>query len=238
MSLAVVIPTLNEAIDLPETLKSLAFADEILIVDSGSTDDTVRIAKEFGARTIYHPFTSYSETRNYADKNINSDWILSIDADVTVPRDLATEIQININRPSSIAAYYIGRINIIWGKAIMHADWGPKDDIHLRLYKRGSGIWQSVVHEQFFTSQPTAKLKNYLIHQNYRSVDEFIDKTNSYSSLVKTQSPRILLWLNPLKDFLKRFFYKLGFLDGYRGLFLSYLQAIYHLNILVKTTNQ
>jgi glycosyltransferase involved in cell wall biosynthesis len=234
MTLAVVIPTLNEEIDLPDAIASVKFADEVLIVDSGSTDKTISIAKKAGAKVIHHPFASYSETRNFADQNISSDWILSIDADVSVPSRLAQEITNMLETNINFLAFRIGRINIIWGKPILHADWGPKDDCHIRLYRRGSGKWQSSVHEQFITDKPVGVLKNLLVHQNYRTVSEFIEKTNSYSSLDKHHY-QFRLWLVPIKDFLKRYFYKFGFLDGYHGLFLSYLQAIYHLNVLVKT---
>lgn len=234
MSLTVIIPTLNEEEDLPKTILSINFANEILIIDSGSTDKTLEIAKKAGANIIHHPFTSYSETRNYADKQATSDWILSIDADVIVSQELAQEIILNISNNTKYHAFKIGRINIIWGKPILHADWGPNDDCHIRLYRKNSGYWQSSVHEQYITSKKTGKLRNYLIHQNYKNISEFIDKTNIYSDLV-TSRFNTSLWFMPIKDFIKRYFYKTGFIDGYHGLFLSYLQAIYHVNVLVKT---
>lgn len=233
MTLTVVIPTLNEAEDLPRTLDSIkGIADEILVVDSGSTDETVALAKKAGARVLHHPFKNFTDTRNFADSQAKSDWILSIDADVVVPADAAKEITQAI-KDEHISAYYVGRTNIIWGKPILHADWGPQDDCHLRLYRRGSGRWQSDVHELYFTTGQTARLRQPLTHYNYASVEEYITKINRYSSLAAAKTDRVSFFA-PLKDFCKRYFYKLGFLEGYHGLFLSYLQAIYYTTLRVK----
>lgn len=233
MSLTVVIPTLNEASDLPRTLKSLSgLADEILIIDSGSTDDTVSLSKKAGAKVIHHSFKNFADTRNFADNHTSSDWILSIDADVVVTPEASKEIKQAI-QSNKFSAYYIGRINIIWNKPILHADWGPKDDCHIRLYRRGSGAWKADVHETYITTRPVGKIKAPLKHYNYASVGEYIEKINRYSEIaaLKTDHSSVLA---PFKDFFKRYFYKLGFLEGYHGLFLCYLQAIYHTTLRVK----
>lgn len=236
MTLTVVIPTLNEELDLPKTLESLSFADEVLIIDSGSTDQTLSIAKRFGARVIHHDFIDYSSTRNFADSLVNTDWILSIDADVSVPKDLAKEISKTINSPGSNQSFYVGRQNEIWGKVIKHADWDPKNDCHIRLYKKGSGNWVRGVHETYRSKYPSNTLKNFLYHLNYRTVSEFIDKSSHYSQIA-ANGQRVNP-LHPIYDFLKRYFYKLGFLDGMRGLFLSYLQGIYYLNVYVRQNSK
>lgn len=241
-ALTVVVPTLNEEQDLPRTLKSLAFADEILIVDSGSTDKTLAIAKKFGCRSVHHDFKNFADTRNFADHHAHNDWILSLEADVVVTPDLANEI---INLPEEPAVYRLGRINIIWGKEILHSDWGPKDDNHIRLYHRSLGSWSSAVHEQFIGKKEPKQLKSYLLHYNYASVTEFISKINSYSDLEakkRKQNGQKFSYLNllfePVKDFLKRYLYKLGFLDGLHGFFLSLLQAIYYLVVNIKLRYQ
>lgn len=233
MSLTVVIPTLNEAEDLPRTLIALdGLADEILVVDSGSTDNTVDIAKKVGARVISHPFKNFADTRNFADSQAKSDWILSLDADVVVTPEASKEIKQAIKAPT-VFAYYVGRTNVIWGKPILHADWGPKDDCHLRLYRRGSGQWRSDVHELFVTDKKTSHLKQPLLHYNYASVSEYIEKINRYSEIAAPKTDHCSLFA-PIKDFFKRYFYKLGFLEGYHGLFLCYLQAIYYTTLRVK----
>lgn len=231
--LTVVIPTLNEEKDLPETLKSIKdLADEILVVDSGSTDKTIEISKEFGAKVVNHLFKSFSDTRNFGNEQATGDWILSIEADVVVPTELAKEIRLAIES-NKYTAYFIPRLNLIWGKPIRHTDWGPKDDTHIWLYKKGSGEWQSLVHEEFKTKGQVGKLKNYLVHKNYETIFEFIEKINRYSDLAVKQHNSFPSWWF-LRDFFKRYFYKLGFLDGYHGLFLSYLQSVYYLTLSVK----
>lgn len=241
MGLTVIIPTLNEEVDLPRTLKSVGFADEVLVVDTGSTDKTLEIAKSFGARVANHPFVNFTELRNFADKEAKHDWILSIDADVVVPPLAAEEIKrVTQGAPK---AFKIGRINIIFGKKILHSDWGPRDDNHIRLYHRSLGSWRGDVHETFTPKDQTqvSQLESVLLHYNYATVEEFVTKINSYSNLEVERRLKNgkrfgwpLLPLEPLLDFGKRFVYKLGFLDGLHGLFLAYLQAIYYLTVQIK----
>jgi len=234
MNLTIIIPTLNEEDDLPRTLNSLKeFNAQVLVVDSGSIDKTTSIAKNFGCRVVRHPFVSFSDTRNFADSLAKTKWIMQIEADVVVPSQTRSEITNSLHQ-EEIYAFYIGRINQIWGKPILHSDWGPNDDCHIWLYRKGIGSWSNNVHEQFITTLPTGKLKHNLLHYNYKTVSEFIDKTDRYSTLAVKKS-NTFLWLAPFKDFFKRYIYKLGFLDGYHGLFLAYLQAIYHVNVLVKS---
>lgn len=235
--LSVVIPTLNEEKDLPETLFSLkSFADEVLIVDSGSTDKTFEIAKKAGAKVIHHPFSSFSETRNFGNDEAKGDWIFSLEADVVVTEKLAKEIRAAIES-SKHAAYFVPRLNLIWGKPIRHTDWGPKDDTHIWLYKKGSGEWKSLVHEEYVTNKSVGRLQNYLIHKNYETISEFIDKIDRYSTLAVKQNNTYPGWWF-IRDFFKRYFYKLGFLDGYHGLFLSYLQSVYYVTLSVKNKIQ
>lgn len=231
--LSVVIPTLNEEKDLPECLESIkGLADEILVIDSGSEDDTVKVAKKYGAKVIFHPFVSFSDQRNFCDLQAKGDWILSLEADVKISPLLADEIRKAI-ADKNFDAYYIGRVNIIWGKPVMHSDWGPKDDTHIWLYRNGVGRWQSLVHEEFNTEGRTGRLRNYLIHKNYETISEFIGKIDSYSELAVRQKNYYPDWWF-IRDFFKRYIYKLGFMDGYRGLFLSYLQSIYFITLSVK----
>lgn len=233
MALSVIIPTLNEEQDLPECLASLKnLADKIIVVDSGSTDRTIAIAKKFGAEVVVHPFTSYSDSRNFGDSLVEGGWILSIEADVTISPELRKEILTAI-KSEKYSAYYLGRVNLIWGAPVLHTDWSPRDDCHIWLYRRGAGEWKSLVHEEYVTDQKVGRLKNLLIHKNYETVSEFIEKINKYSDLAIRQKNYFPSWWF-LRDFFKRYFYKLGFLDGYRGLFLSYLQAVYYLTLTVK----
>ena len=233
MKLTIVIPTLNEEKDIYKTLSSIKdLADEILVIDSGSTDKTIDIAKQYGARVENHPFVSFSETRNFGDQEAKGEWVLSIEADVFISPKLAIEIRAALDS-EQYSAYFIPRLNLIWGKPIRHTDWGPKDDTHIWLYKKGSGVWKSLVHEEFHTNKPVGKIKNFLVHNNYENISEFIEKLNRYSNLADKQKNKYPWWWFA-RDFFKRYFYKLGFLDGYHGLFLSYLQAVYYITLSVK----
>ena len=238
MQLTVAVPALNEERDLPRTLNSLSFAAEVLVIDSGSTDSTIKIAKDFGATVISHPLVDYASQRNFADQVAKYDWVLSLEADVVVPEALASEIKVLKDDP---AVYRLGRINVIWQKPILHTDWGPKDDNHIRFYHRTLGRWESIVHEQFVTTSNPKQLKNHLVHYNYETVSEFISKINSYSDFEAQKRKQkgqkfsySRLFFEPVKDFLKRYFYKLGFLDGFHGFFLSLLQAIYYVVVNIK----
>lgn len=226
MKLSVVVPVKNEEGDLPRLLDSLDFADEVIIIDTGSSDKSVEIAKKHGAKVVSRTFENFAQIRNYGSGVASNDWILAIDADNEVPLELAREID---SLPDVPAAYKIGRINIIWDKPILHADWGPRDDCHIRLYHKAVGEWHSTVHEQFKTKAPIKTLKQNLIHHNYSTISEFVDKLNNYSNLGDP-----VPWWYPFYDFAKRYFYKLGFMEGLHGLFLSYLQGIYYLTVIIK----
>ncbi len=211
-------------------------ADEIIIVDSGSTDKTLEIARKYQAKIFSHPFVSFSNTRSFAESKAVGDWVLSLEADVVVSQELAREIRQKI-KDKTYFAYFIPRLNIIWGKPIRHTDWGPADDCHIWLYQKGSGSWSGSVHEEYLTAKKTARLTNHLLHYNYETVSEFIQKTDSYSELAVKQG-RSYPFCWSLRDFIKRYFYKRGFLDGYHGLFLSYLQATYFLTLFIKNKTQ
>lgn len=233
-NITVVIPTLNEQADLPRCLDSLSFADQIIIVDQHSTDDTIKIAKQHNCKIITTDSTDFADKRNLGDQASSNDWILSIDADVVVPKPLVAEIK---SLPDQPAVYQIGRINLIWNRPILHTDWSPKDDNHIRLYHRSLGSWQNSVHELFISVTPALQLKDPLLHYNIDTVSEYIAKLNKYSTIAAASSSSfsyVKLFLFPLKEFVKRYFYKLGFLDGYHGFFLSYLQAIYQLSVNIK----
>lgn len=231
-TITVVIPTLNEERDLPNCLDSLAWADEVLIIDSGSTDRTVEIAKKYHAKVIKHKFTSFADQRNFADSQAGGQWILSIEADVTVPIKLAAEIKEKISL-LDYSAYRIGRENYIWGTPTPYADWGPSDDNHIWLYKKGAGFWRSKVHETYHTDQPASQLSQHLIHLNYRTVYEYIEKIDTYSEYSSRDRSKTN-WLTAIYDFAKRYFYKQGFRMGLKGLFLSYLQFVYYITLSIK----
>jgi glycosyltransferase involved in cell wall biosynthesis len=182
------------------------------------SDDVVVVTKED------HPFVNFSDQKNYAASLCKNDWVLSLDDDEWLSPELIREIN---NLSVEYAAYKISRMNYIFGKPIYHTNWGPDEDTHIWLYDKNSCEWVGSVHEEVKTDGSVGKLEGYKIHQNYVSVDQFMTKLNDYTTLEEKA-------VNPLWDFARRYIWHKGFLDGWHGLFLSYLMMIYHLVVWVK----
>lgn len=240
--LSAVIITLNEEQDLPRCLKSLGFVDEIVVVDSGSSDKTVEIAKKYGAKVFKHKFDNYASQKNFAANKATGDWLFSIDADEEVPSELAREmLSASSDKQSTISAYSMPRKNIIFGKFIRYTRWQPELDRQVWLWKKGFGRWTGKVHEQLQIEGETAKLKQGKIHYQVKNVAAFIKKLNRYSELEADKKINngesfsiIKLLMMPVYNFLVRYFYRLGFLDGLHGFVLSYLMAFYHFQVWAK----
>lgn len=239
--LSVTIITLNEEKDLPRCLDSIKeIADEIVVVDSGSTDETVEIAKKYGAKVYERQFDNYSNQKNYAAQKTTGDWILSLDADEKIGPELAREIQEAI-KESKFVAYSMPRKNVIFGKFIKYTRWQPEFDRHIWLWKRGKGSWEGEVHEELMADGEIGKLKNAKIHYQYKNVSGFMEMINRYSEFDAGQRVKkgikfsyFRLFFDPIYNFLVRCVYRWGFLDGWRGFVLSYLMALYHLSLWVK----
>ncbi len=241
MKLSATIITLNEEKDLPRVLNSVKnLADEIVVVDSGSTDKTLTIAESFGCITFKRKFDNYSNQKNYALEKASGDWILSLDADEEVTSELAQEIKRAI-KDGSYDGYLIPRKNIILGKFIKHTRWDPELDRHVWLWRKGKGKWVGSVHEEVVVSGMVGKLKNAKIHYQYKTVREFIDMINRYTNLEAEEMIKkgirfsyFRFFYDPVYEFLVRFVYRKGFLDSWQGFALSYLMAIYKMTTWVK----
>ncbi len=241
MKLSVTTITLNEEKDLPRALSSVKnLADEIIVVDSGSTDKTLTIAKNFGCIIFKRKFDNYSNQKNYAASKASGDWILSLDADEEVTPELAQEIKRAI-KDSSYDGYLIPRKNIILGKFIKHTRWDPELDRHMWLWKKGKGRWVGDVHEEVVVSGKVGRLKNAKVHYQYKTIRGFIDMINRYTNLEANEMIKkgarfsyFRFFYDPVYEFLVRYFYRKGFLDGWQGFALSYLMAIYKMTIWIK----
>jgi glycosyltransferase involved in cell wall biosynthesis len=241
MKLSVTIITLNEEKDLPRAVASVSsLADEIIVVDCGSTDKTVALAEKLGCKVFFRDFDNYSNQKNYAQGLAGGEWILSLDADEEVSRELSEEVKRAI-KSRDFDAYSLPRKNIILGKFIKYARWQPELDRHVWLWRREKGRWTGDVHEEVVVDGKIGKLKNPKVHHQYETVAEFISMTNRYSEIEADEQIKkgvafsfFRLIFDPLYNFLVRYVYRLGFLDGWRGFVLSYLMAIYHLEIWVK----
>ena len=242
-NLSAVIITLNEEKDLPRCLNSIKdITSEIIIVDSGSSDKTLQIAQEFRAKVHFRKFDNYANQKNYALSKANGNWILSIDADEEIEEELKKEIASKLKyKESKIAAYSIPRKNIIFGKFIKYSRWQPELDRHIWLWKKDTGKWVGDVHEELIVAGEVGRMEHAKIHYQYETVKEFLDMINRYSELEaeeKVKSGQNFSYFRfvfePKYNFLVRYFYRLGFLDGWRGFILSYLMAIYHFVLWVK----
>lgn len=172
-----------------------------------------------------HRFVNYSDQKNYAASKCKYDWVFSLDSDEEISPALISELK--TLHLEQFAAFKIPRLNIIFSKLIMHSNWEPSADSHIWLFDKTKCQWAGKVHEEITTKGNLGTLKGHKVHYSYSSVEEFIIKMNSYTS-------REPMAINPFLDFFRRYIWHLGFLDGWHGLFLSYLMMIYHLSTRIK----
>lgn len=223
MSLSVAIITLNEEANLPRTLESVRWADEIVVVDSGSTDATERIAREHGAKFIPHDWPGFGAQKNFALRQCTGDWILALDADEEVSPELALEIQAVVSAPAEFEACTMPRRNLFLGKWLRHGGMYP--DRKLRLVRNGVAWFEErPVHEDIKFSGPTGELRGDLVHHAYPTVSEYLEHLQRYSTLAAQTVPRHGgLWfaaqtlMNPYATFAYNYFLRGGFLDGRAG---------------------
>lgn len=239
MKLSATVITLNEALNLDRCLGGLKkFVDEIVVVDSGSSDETVAIAKKFGAKVLVRKFSNFAEQKNYAMENTSGEWVLSVDADEEITDDLGSEIKVAIEN-DKYDGYLIGRRNFILGGEIKYSRWSP--DRHIWLWKKDKGGWQGMVHEEVVVKGDVGLLKNSKIHNQDKTIEEFIAKNNRYSTLeaekMFEQGQRFSWWkmiYEAAFEWFIRYIYKMGFRDGWRGLVLAKLMADFKREVWLK----
>ena len=239
MKLSIVIITFNEEANIGRTLESVSALvkanGEIVIVDSGSTDRTVDIAKSHGAKLFVEPWKGYAAQKNSAIEKAGAGWILLLDADEAVSKELAAEIQRVMERKDSDpAGYWMPRKNLFLGRWIAHGGFYP--DSKLRLFRHGQGkIEDRLVHETVKVEGTTATLKGDLLHYAYPTLSGYIEHMNKYSSLGAQMAVQegkrgfsfINIVVRPWFTFLYNYFLRLGFLDGKEGLLLHFYHAVY-----------
>jgi glycosyltransferase involved in cell wall biosynthesis len=237
-ALSVVLITLNEAANLPRTLASVRWAQEIIVVDSGSTDQTLEIARQGGARIFEEPWQGFGAQKNSAISRATGDWVLSLDADEEVSPELAAEIQHLLAGDPPFSAYRVPRLNHFLGRPLRHGGYWP--DPKLRLFRRGAARFEDrQVHESMQSTSPLGTLRNPLLHHCYPTLEDYIEHMNRYSAigaqmLVSSgRAPRSLpafAWgalINPAATFLYNYFFRLGFLDGRQGLLQHLNHSVY-----------
>ncbi|MBP6624085.1 MAG: glycosyltransferase family 2 protein [Chitinophagaceae bacterium] len=225
--LSIVILTKNEERNIIRCVKPLlALSDDVLVLDNGSEDATIELAKQSGVRVESTSWVGYSETKNKGNQLAKYDWILSLDADEEVNQDLVDALKkLFENEVPNDTAYYIRRKLIYCGKLLQYGS--VKNEYRLRLFNRKNGAWnQNQVHEDLVFSSPVKKLKldGFAWHHSYHSAEEHLKKLETYAKLSSKQmylqgkkATFIKCYLSPLFGFFKNYVYRLGFLDGAIG---------------------
>jgi glycosyltransferase involved in cell wall biosynthesis len=230
--LSVVIIAKDEQKNIRRCLQSVSWADEIVLVDSESEDSTVDIAREFGARVFSRPWNGYGTAKREAVSKAAGDWVLSIDADEVVSRELRDEIKDILESEAAFAGYFVSRKTMFLGRWIKHCGWYP--DFVLRLFRKSQGNFNdAVVHEKVVISGEVAYLKNELLHYSYPSLEEYFRKFTWYTSLGADEAVRkgvkagwFDIAVKPVLSFLSHYLVRQGFRDGLEGFMISVLSAL------------
>ncbi len=225
--ISVTLITLNEEKKISQAIESVKWASEIIIVDSGSTDQTVAIAQSLGAHVVHHPWPGYGQQKNYAQRLTTQDWVLNLDADEVVSPELAQEIQKMLSTPSEYRGFSFPRKTFFLGRWIRYGGWYPNR--LTRLAHRNFSAWSEPhVHEEFQVRGKIGRLTQPLLHYAFDSIEEQVLTNLRFSKLGSQdlkeagQKPsRTLLILKPSWKFIETFFIKRGFLDGLSGFIIS-----------------
>jgi glycosyltransferase involved in cell wall biosynthesis len=238
VSVSVVISAYNEEKKIVDCLESVAWADEIIVIDNTSSDKTAELAEKHRA-TVYTRENNLmlNVNKNWGFHKARNEWVLSLDADERVTPELAEEIMTHsLQNDKNITGYWIPRKNIIFGKVLMHTGWYP--DYQLRLFKKEYGQFdEKHVHEMITLQGEAGYLQHAMMHYNYESLAQFLRKTmtiyapNEASELLR--KGYVFNYLDsirmPLNEFLSRYFAREGYKDGFHGLMISLLMSMYHL---------
>ena len=223
--LSVAIITKNEEERLPECLKSISFADDIIVVDSGSTDRTCEIARKFLCKVFIEEWKGYGPQKNSAVQKCRNEWVLIIDADERVPEETRQKI-VGILKNPACDAYSFKRKNFLHGRWIKHCGWWP--DRVIRLVKKDRGKFYNTVHERWVTDGKIGYLDENIEHYSYSNYPDLIRKLNHYSTIKATELFISGRKANPFSPvfhgitmFLRTYLLKRGFLDGMDGLVIA-----------------
>lgn len=231
MNLSIIIIAKNEEKNLVRSLTAVQGMGEIILVDSGSTDNTRAVAERFGAQVFDMGWNGFGPAKKFAQEKANGSWILSIDADEVVTAPLREEILTVVGSDNAKAGYEITRLTNFMGKWIYHSGWYP--DYVLRLFRREAGFFSdSLVHESVTVSGPVGRLNNTLLHYSYPDISVYLRKLDRYTSLGAEELRRQgrefhihNLLLKPPASFFRHYLTGAGFLDGLEGFLIAGLSA-------------
>lgn len=221
--------TLNEQAHIVDCIRSLSFCEQILVIDSGSTDATSSLAEQNGAEVVRLQWAGYTDTRNQALKHAKQDWILSIDADERVSGELLAELQGLLAGSGGVTvdAYTMPRKTIHFGRWIRHGGWYPNRLV--RFFRKSQGAWQGdQLHEKWVTRGECGALGGDILHYSFADFADQVARNNLYSTLgarkLLRQGSKFTFYklvVKTISKFVETYFLKRGFLDGYPGLFIS-----------------
>jgi glycosyltransferase involved in cell wall biosynthesis len=231
--ISVTIITKNEEANIRECLESVRWADEIVVVDSGSSDQTLEICNQYQAKVYQEDWQGFARQKNSAVAKTRNEWVLSVDADERVPKELQEEIANVLRRNSSVDGYFLARKNFFLGKWIKHCGWYP--DYTLRLFRKDLGYFEErEVHERVKVQGKVGYMQYPLEHFTYRSISDFIQRLDRYASLAAREMKKegrrfryIDLFFRPPFTFIQMYLLRTGFLEGYFGFLLSILYSFY-----------
>lgn len=231
--ITVAIITKDEERNIRDCLESVKWADEIVVVDNGSTDRTLGICREYGARIFQEEWKGYSGQKNSAIAKAGNEWVLNLDADERVSPELRQEMQKSLEENRGVDGYWIPRKNFFLGQWIRYCGWYP--DLNLRLFRKSRGRFgERAVHERVEVEGKTATLTHPLIHKTYQSLSDFFVRMDRYSTLAAQEMHRerrkfrlMDVVFRPPFTFLQMYLLRAGFLEGYLGFVLSVLYSYY-----------
>jgi len=231
--ISVAIITQNEESNIRECLESVKWADEIVVVDNGSTDQTREICREFRAGVYLEDWKGFARQKNSAIAKTRNEWVLSLDADERIPPELRREIENILDGEGGKEGYFIARKNFFLGRWIKHCGWYP--DFNLRLFRKSrGGFRERSVHERVEVEGPVGYLRYPMEHKTYHSLSDFLQRMDRYSTLAAREMQKegkTCRWtdslLRPPFTFLQMYLLRVGFLEGYMGFLLAVLYSFY-----------
>ena len=237
--LAILILTYNVEANITECIKSAQFADEIVVIDSGSTDKTIEIATSLGVKCIFHSMREgFAAQRNFALTQTNAEWVMFLDADERITSELSDEIRSVISNQEAYS-WEILRVNILFGQRVYYGGHSP--DWSLRLYPRTAIRWEGSVHEKALVTLPVRKLKNTMLHYTYTTWDRYLFKLSQYTSLMAQQmfehqkkARFIDIVFRPWFAFLRFYLLKSGWRDGKIGFIMAVFHGFYTMTKYVR----
>lgn len=231
MKITAIIPTYNEEDFIEDAIKSVSFADEIIVIDSYSTDNTVVLAKKHNIRLIQRVFDDFSTQKNFAIDQASNDWIYILDADERVTPSLREEILKAVKSPKEFVGFYVYRTFYFIGRKMKYSGW-QRDKVVRLFLKKHCRYNGKLVHETIITEGKLGYFETKLEHYSYRGFDHYINKLNQYAWLQAQQLQRngikvgvFHILIKPLTRFFIHYFIRLGFLDGFPGFVISVTQS-------------